>query len=125
MPRWILFDNTEREVLSREVDIKAAKFALSKRRLLRISYGSVALLVAAATAYYYDQLFVMGLALFWAAFVALWQIAAYGYGAIPDHEHALSAVRFYGKGRLIFAACFCTVLILGVATLMYLKARAI
>lgn len=123
--RWnFSFDRTYREVLSREIDFKKSKFNISRRTLIRISLWSLPLLLVATAGYYFEQYVPMGMAIFAAVFIALWQILFYGFSPnLKDDERVIEVTNHYSKGTLIFFACFWTMLIVGVSVALYLKAH--
>ncbi len=114
-------DKTQREVFSREVDLKKSRFQLSRRALIRIILGFAIFLLPIWIAYHFEQSPQMWMAIAFAILVSAWQLLFYGYESSPKDEAALKVTNFYSKGVLIFLAIFWTVLIGGVSVALYLK----
>ncbi len=114
-------DSTQREVLSREMDIKKSRFQLSRRALNRIVISFVCFLLPIGIAFHFEQYPQMWMAIAFAILVSAWQLLFYGYESSPKDETVFKATNFYSKGVLIFLAIFWTVLIAGVSVALYLK----
>jgi hypothetical protein len=114
------FDNTQRQVFSREIDLKRAKFRLAPRVLARIVVGAAPLLLMAFAALYFEQPHMFWFSLMFAFGVVRWQVLVFGFTGESSIAE-MKATNFYSKGTLIFLAIFWTVLILGVAVALYLK----
>jgi cytochrome bd-type quinol oxidase subunit 2 len=114
-------DKTQREVFSREVDLKKSAFQLSRRALIRIVLGFAIFLLPIWIAYHFEQYPQMWMAIVFAILVSAWQLLFYGYESSPKDEASLKVTNFYSKGVLIFLAIFWAVLISGVSVALYLK----
>ncbi len=120
--KWrVEIDKTQREVFSREVDLKKSPFQLSRRALIRIVLGFAIFLFPIWVAYHFEQYPQMWMAIAFAILVSTWQLLFYGYESSPKDEATLKVTNFYSKGVLIFLAIFWTVLISGVSVALYLK----
>jgi hypothetical protein len=109
--KWTFgFDNTFREVYSRQIDPTQDRFHLSRSRLVHILLTVSPFLLVSAVAYYFVQPFGVWFSAACGAFLALWQVIFYGYARAGD-EHVLEVTNFYSRRYLIFVGTFWLVLI--------------
>ena len=121
MKSRIEIDRTQRDVFSREVDLKKSQFQLSRRALIRIVLGFAIFLLPIWLAYHFEQYPQMWMAIGFAILISAFQLLFYGYESSPKDEAALKVTNFYSKGVLIFLVIFWSVLIGGVSVALYLK----
>lgn len=115
-------DDTQRQVARATVDLKRSRFRLDPRLLRRILLGAVPFpALAALNLYVHGLLSVTLLALFFGAFIVLWQIVVFGYSHGQITPKKLQVTNFYPRGVLIFAAIFWATLITFVCVSVYLK----
>jgi hypothetical protein len=95
------FDDTRREVYSREIDPKKSTFHLSRRRQLWIALTVSPLLLLTILAYWLEQPFGLWFSAAMAAMLGGWQVLFYGFARARD-ERALDVTNFYPRGYLVF-----------------------
>lgn len=109
--KWTFgFNNTFREVYSRQIDPRQDRFHLSRSRLVHILLTVSPFLLVSAVAYYFRQPFGVWFSAAFGAFLALWQVIFYGYARTGD-EHVLEITHIYSRRYLIFIGTFWFILI--------------
>jgi hypothetical protein len=109
--KWTFgFDNTYREVYSRQIDPMRERFHLSRSTLIHVLLTVSPFLLVSAVAYYFEQTFGVWFSAACGAFLALWQVIFCGYARAGD-EHVLEVTNFYSRRYLIFVGTFWLILI--------------
>ena len=113
-------DTTFRQVFSKTIDLKTAKFSLAAQVRRRIILSSLAFVPLIALCVYVGHPWVGVMAAWIGLFLVVWQVAGFGFGMVTPEKLAIT--HFYSKKQLIFVGCFWLLLFCVVAFLMYRKA---
>lgn len=103
---WIGFDNTQREVSHRKVDLKKSAFRISGVALLRIALGLSVFLLAAGVAFYFEQYPQMWLAIIFGVSISAWQLLFMGTDQAQRMRQRSALLTFTGKQRYYFSQFF-------------------
>ena len=113
-------DATSRQVFSKTIDLRTAKFSLAAPVRRRIILNCLAYVPLSALCLYIGHLWIGLMVLALAAFVVVWQVVGYGFGMVTPERLAIT--HFYSRKSLIFIGCFWLLLLCAVGILMYRNA---
>src|SRR6266480_4785630 len=116
---WYSFDSSRKNLFRAEVDVATAQFSIPPHLVRRITINALVFIPLLGLALYFDQVFAFWFSLAFGVGATLWQVVAYGYfrDSLPTSIAHVST--FYGKGVLVALVIFWSVLILGIAALLY------